>query len=77
MRDYGLIEFWTQWYQPDVRQCLVKADKILSRQQHSSDDPPRLSLKNLTGAFAILIGGTILSLLVFIVENIFAHIKEL
>ena len=25
----GLLDIWTRWYQPDVRQCLDKANKIM------------------------------------------------
>lgn len=77
MRDYGLVDVWTQWYQADVHKCHDKADKIVSRERTSSDNPPRLSLKNLTGAFVILIGGIILSFLVYVAEKLFFMINEM
>ena len=72
MRAIGLIDIWTQWYQPDVRQCLDEADKITKTA--AQKEPPRLSLKNLTGAFVVLLIGYVVSFLVFLVENIFYRI---
>jgi|688.fasta_scaffold418678_1 ionotropic glutamate receptor len=71
MRAIGLIDIWTRWYQPDVRQCLNEADKITKTAPKR--EPPRLSRKNLTGAFVVLLIGYLVSFLVFLVENIFGH----
>ncbi|EFX79069.1 hypothetical protein DAPPUDRAFT_245402 [Daphnia pulex] len=49
----GLLDIWTRWYQPDVRHCLDKANKIIQLKP-SKNNPPQLSLTNLTGAFVVL-----------------------
>jgi hypothetical protein len=69
MLDYGLLDIWAQRYQADVRKCQDKADKMMQLKP-SSDGPPRLSLKNLTGAFAILIVGYLLAFFIFISEKL-------
>lgn len=68
MRGNGLIDIWTKWYLPDVRQCLEKSDKFV-RQKSSKAGSPRLSLKNLTGSFVVLLVGYLVSLCAFIVEK--------
>ena len=61
MRAIGLIDIWTQWYQPDVRQCLDEAEKITKTA--AQKEPHRLSLQNLTGAFVVLLIGYVVSFL--------------
>lgn len=70
----GLLDIWTQWYQPDVRQCLDKADKIM-QSKPSKNNPPQLSLKNLTGAFVVLVVGYLVTFLAFVSEHLFWHAK--
>ena len=67
--DYGLLEFWTLQYQSDVRKCLDKSEKLM-QVKPSSDGPPRLSLRNLTGAFVILLFGYMVALFVFVAEKL-------
>ena len=75
MRAIGLIDIWTQWYQPDVQQCLAEADKITK--SAPKKEPPRLSLKNLTGAFVVLLIGYLVSFLSFLAENIKCRIRPM
>ncbi|XP_046648885.1 ionotropic receptor 93a-like [Daphnia pulicaria] len=49
MNQFGLIEHWIASYQAMPHQCLAQAAK------KRRDETPRLSLKNLTGAFAVLV----------------------
>lgn len=74
MRGTGLMDIWTQWYQPDIRQCLAEADKITKNV--SKSEPPRLSLKNLTGAFVVLLIGYLVSFVAFLAENIMSYYRN-
>jgi hypothetical protein len=67
--DYGLLDIWAQRYQTDVRKCQDKAEKMMHLKP-SLDSPPSLSLKNLTGAFTILIVGYLVALFIFIGEKL-------
>jgi hypothetical protein len=69
------MDIWTQWYQPDIRQCRAEEDKITKNV--SKNAPPRLSLKNLTGAFVVLLIGYLISLVAFLAENIMSYYKNL
>jgi len=62
MNAAGLIPFWYKQYVPDARKCLQ------TKAQLEGFAP--LPLKGLTGAFAVLIFGNAISLVVFIVEKI-------
>jgi hypothetical protein len=70
----GLLDIWTRWYQPDVRQCLDKANKIMQLKP-SKNNPPQLSLTNLTGAFVVLLVGYLVTFAAFISEHLFWHAK--
>jgi hypothetical protein len=72
----GFLDIWTQWYQPDVRKCLDKADKTMRLKPSTRKDPPRLSLKNLTGAFVVLLVGYLFSFASFITEKIFVKLER-
>lgn len=72
----GLLDIWNEWYQPDVRQCLDKADKMMQLKP-SEYEPPQLSLTNLTGAFVVLLVGYLVSFLAFVSENIYWYAKIL
>ena len=69
MMEAGLLDFWYGQGLPDVHQC--------SDNNHFNDrrNISALNLKNLTGAFSILVVGYILSIVVFIFENVFRRIK--
>ncbi len=64
MNQFGLIEHWIASYQAMPHQCLAQAAK---KQRFET---PRLSLKNLTGAFAVLVIGYVVSFLVFVIERL-------
>lgn len=71
MRNFGLLDLWSKWYQPNPQQFLDTADKMMRQKPSSEKGPPRLSLKNLTGAFVVLlIGCRLVSFIVFLAENI-------
>ena len=64
MNEVGLIKFWTDQFVP-------KADKCINK--NIQDDPrTRLSMGHLSGAFAILLVGYVMALIVFIGEHIIA-----
>jgi ionotropic glutamate receptor len=71
MRAAGLMDIWTQWYQPDIQKCLTEKDKITKKV--SRKESPRLSLKNLTGAFVVLLIGYLVSFVAFLAENIMSY----
>ena len=62
MNAAGLIPLWYKQYVPDAHQCLQTKAQL--------EGLAPLPLKGLTGAFAILIFGNAISLVVFIVEKI-------
>ena len=62
MSELGLIYQWIKNYIPDKRQCLEKNKK---------NNLKRLGLHNFTGAFVVLGTGTLISLIVFICEQIY------
>lgn len=69
MVDTGLVKAWRDQYQPKPNKCFSPDNKhslVMEEIRH----PPRLSLKNLTGAFAALAIGYVLCFMVFICENI-------
>nr|CAH0104494.1 unnamed protein product [Daphnia galeata] len=73
----GIIDYWDLWFRPMPPQCDGKPVKI--RKQKSppgNGKPSRLSLKNLTGAFVILIFGMSLSFLVFLCEKIISMMSK-
>ncbi|XP_057374282.2 ionotropic receptor 93a-like [Daphnia carinata] len=63
MNGFGLIDHWVQTYQVMPHRCL-------SRTARKRREQPRLSLKNLTGAFVVLLTGYAVSFLVFVVERL-------
>lgn len=65
--DFGLVNIWTQWYQPDVRQCRNEYRKS----PKSDKNRAKLSLKNMTGAFVVLLVGIVTSFLILLGEMIF------
>ena len=62
MREAGLIDEWNKKYNPDTRQCLDKNKKR---------NVKRLGLQNLSGAFVVLVAGSLVSLFVFMGEKMF------
>lgn len=64
MNAFGLIDYWNDLNFANPYQCL---DKKVTKKSSSH---PRLSLKNLTGAFVVLLAGYATSLIVFIIEHL-------
>lgn len=64
----GLINLWIGWSQKDATHCRNEADRIQRFQISGSKS--RLTLQNLTGAFAILIIGWVFSFFAFVTEKL-------
>ena len=62
------MDYWGQMYRRIPPQCLANTKG--ARQKKEPDSKSRLSLKNLTGAFVVLLVGYALALLAFIFERI-------
>ena len=67
MHEIGLTKYWDLWYPPVSHHCLENMKKV-NIKSSTARKPPALTLKNLTGAYIILIAGLSLSLLAFIFE---------
>jgi len=67
LQQIGLINYWDLWFRPMPRQCM---ENIKSGYTTPTNKHPPLSLKNLTGAFIVLLVGFSLSLLAFLCEKI-------
>lgn len=70
----GIVDHWELWFRPMPLQCLPNFQSVYkpknSNKMKMKSQPPALSLKNLTGAFIILIFGFSVSLLAFLGELI-------
>jgi hypothetical protein len=64
IQQIGVVDFWDTWFRPMPPQCNGKP--------HSGNKTKTspLSLKNLTGAFLVLLVGLSLSILSFLIEKI-------
>ena len=69
MNERGLMEYWGQMYRRIPLQCLVNT-KGMRQKKAPNNKSSRLSLKNLTGAFVVLLVGYPLALLAFFFERI-------
>lgn len=70
----GIVDHWDLWFRPMPLQCLpnfqsVYSQPISQKMKMKNKQPPALSLKNLTGAFIILVFGLNISLLTFLGEQ--------
>ncbi|XP_046444579.1 uncharacterized protein LOC124194436 [Daphnia pulex] len=73
--ELGLISLWQNWYEPNSKPCYD--DRKNSGENKNKEKPlVRLSLTNLTGAFAVLAFGCALSFLTFLGEIIIFHGKN-
>jgi hypothetical protein len=63
MLETGLLGKWIETFNPESKECSLKNKKKTGN--------PRITLKNLTSAFALLLLGVSVSFLVFILELIF------
>ena len=68
LRQYGLIQHWEKNFAPQPNECATKYSEIPNK--------PRISLKNLSGAFLLLIVGLSIATLVFIIETIVYYHKK-
>ena len=71
----GIVDHWDLLFRPMPLQCLsnfqtVYSQPISQKMKMKNKQPPALSLKNLTGAFIILVFGLSISLLTFLGEQI-------
>ncbi len=70
----GLIDYWDLWFRPMPLQCLDNIKSVYKPQNSKTlkmkNRPPALTLKNLTGAFIVLLLGFSLSFLAFLCERI-------
>ncbi|KAI9554677.1 hypothetical protein GHT06_019953 [Daphnia sinensis] len=76
LHEIGLILLWEGWFTPDTRPCW-RTKQNIGRNKNEKKPLLRLSLDNLIGAFALLMGGSMISLFVFIMENIFSRWKKI
>ena len=73
--EIGLTSLWQNWYEPDSKPCFD--DKKNGGGDKNKKNPPeRLSLTNLTGAFAVLAIGCGASILTFLTELIVSRKKS-
>lgn len=76
MFERGLMNHWMHVYQPDVHKCVGEWNKLVQRKRNDDSSLPPLSLKNMTGAFAVLFFGCASSLIIFIGEIVCSHCKK-
>ena len=62
MQETGLLGKWIETFNPESKECSLRNKKKTGN--------PRITLKNLTSAFALLLLGVSVSFLVFILELI-------
>ncbi|KAI9554684.1 hypothetical protein GHT06_019960 [Daphnia sinensis] len=67
LHEVGLILSWEKGFKPDTRPCQNGRYKTI---KNTNVHPVRLTLSNLTGAFAVLAVGCLVSLLAFLTEKI-------
>ena len=61
----GFFYLWEDWFNPMPPKCLANTK---GRNQKHQTKPSAISLKNLTGAFVVLLTGFSLSILAFLFE---------
>ncbi|XP_059352708.1 glutamate receptor ionotropic, kainate 2-like isoform X1 [Daphnia carinata] len=69
LQERGLINYWDLWFRPMPVQC-TENFKFSGLQSSRRENHPPLSLKNLTGAFLVLLVGISLAFLAFLCEQI-------
>ncbi len=72
----GLLDYWEERFRPIPPQCqgnIKSCNPPDSKALKMKDHPPALTLKNLTGAFIVLLLGFSLSFLAFLCESIISH----
>ena len=80
MEQFGLIDYWWRLQNPtDPSPCLsknIKKKKKSEANGRPAEDLKRLTLKDLSGAFVVLIVGYIISLLVLVIERSIGRMKK-
>lgn len=74
----GLIDLWTRrdmQNRRNVVKCLSESKKV--QQQKKSSNSTKITLKNFTGAFYVLLAGYIISFVVFITEKCVFRFKRI
>jgi len=74
LADWGLVDYWVKKTKPQKEGCSPDGRKAFSK---ARDDRKILSLNDLCGPFIFLIMGSILSLLVFLLEKIYYHFNQM
>ncbi|EFX82216.1 hypothetical protein DAPPUDRAFT_316861 [Daphnia pulex] len=73
MQQIGLIDHWDSWFRPMPPQCTGKPQ---IENKATGNKLTRLNMKNLTGAFIVLLVGLSLSLLAFLCEIIISKLGQ-
>lgn len=73
MQQIGLIDHWDSWFRPMPPQCTGKPQ---IENKSKGNKLTRLNMKNLTGAFIVLLVGLSLSLLAFLGEIIISNLGQ-
>lgn len=68
MSQFGLIQHWENQFLPQPGECFTNYQDIPKQ--------PRISLKNLSGAFLILLVGLTTAFIAFIIEQIVYYHKQ-
>lgn len=69
----GFMDLWFNWFEPELRQCVVDQQNLFLTNRKKRLNV-RLTLSNMTGVFAILVGGYMLAILAFLVEAVLSLI---
>ena len=73
IREVGLLNKWTNDYTPNLHQCVHGGNNV----HKTIEEGTALTIQQLFGAFALLIIGLFVSLVVFIVENLIYKISRI
>lgn len=76
LQESGLIDHWDLWFRPMPDQCMENVKRSGVKTRGSKKHPP-LSLKNLSGAFLVLLVGVSLAVLAFLCEKIIPIVGRL
>ncbi|EFX82128.1 hypothetical protein DAPPUDRAFT_241227 [Daphnia pulex] len=72
LQQTGIIDHWDSWFRTMPRKCMAN----IKYGYNTETKPSPLTLKNLTGAFVVLLIGSSLSLLTFLCEKILSMRKR-
>ncbi|EFX78843.1 hypothetical protein DAPPUDRAFT_104979 [Daphnia pulex] len=77
LREIGLISQWEKQFEPNTKPCYSIDENKNDNNRPKNKTRQRLSLANLMGAFAVLAFGCFFSLLIFLAEMAFSHLKTI